>query len=201
MRIFKRFNLKHEQFIVFVGRMTQRKGLAKFLRECFPAVIAKRPDLGLLVIGHEPSGSLNQRGEESSVAAVTELGLEQHVTFVGKLSDTDLIEGYTFASAQIFPLRDVAGDVEGFGMVAIEAAACGTPTIAFDVGGVADAVTPQNGYLVAAGDYARFAQCLLEAVEHGKPTASACNFVFAWPVYHDRIRQVIESQLAPGQAV
>lgn len=61
--------------------------------------------------------------------------------------------------------RDVPGDVEGFGMVAIEAAAHGLPTVAFDVGGVADAVlVGRTGELAPAADYQTFASAVSRAL-------------------------------------
>ena len=70
---------------------------------------------------------------------------------------------YTQADVHIFPILDLPGDVEGFGMVAIEAAAYGVSTVTFDVGGVADAVNSGvSGVLVKPGDYRAFSASVQE---------------------------------------
>lgn len=59
---------------------------------------------------------------------VEELGLSQHVTFLGYLSQSDLVQQYKGASALIYPSK-----IEGFGIPPLEALACGTPVIASDI--------------------------------------------------------------------
>ena len=85
----------------------------------------------------------------------------------------------------MFPVRDMPGDVEGFGMVAIEAAAHGLPTVAFDVGGVADAVADGvSGRLVRSGDEEAFAAAVLaELAQAGtgrRERARAFATSFSW---------------------
>lgn len=191
-----------KRYIVFVGRMTERKGLSAFLRESFVHIIKAAPGTGLVVIGHEPSHSLNKRGEEAKVLeTVDAMQLTNHVKFLGKLTDGGLMQAYAHADVQIFPLQEVSGDVEGFGMVAIEAASCGTPTVAFNVGGVSDAVTHRNGLLVPTKDYAQFATGVIKFLGKDKPSASQCREFaaqFAWPNYNKKIKEIL-SALAPSR--
>lgn len=192
--------IKEDRFFLFVGRMTERKGLAAFLEHSFADIAQRTDDVALVIVGHEPSESLNQRGEEAAVlSAVKALDLDHRVYFPGKLPDEELWAAYRLASAHVFPLRDIPGDVEGFGMVAVEAAACGTPTVAFHAGGVADAVSQDNGYLVPAGDYAQFTQRLLDLLEQKSPDEHQCRkhaSGYTWSRYHAQIREQIE-QLLP----
>lgn len=190
-------NLPFEHFLVFAGRLTKRKGLSVFLQHIFPLILERAPELGLVVIGQEPQHSLNKLGEEAAVRnAVLENNLEGKVTFVGKLSDANLLLGFAAATAHVFPLLEVAGDIEGFGMVAIEAAACGTPTVAFDAGGVADAVSPMNGHLVEAGDYETFAERVLQIAETGLPDSRSCQehaANFEWDIYNEYFWQALST--------
>ena len=81
---------------------------------------------------------------------------------------------------------------EGFGMVAIEAAAHGLPTVAFATGGIVDAVAPgQSGHLVPPGDYPALAKAALHVLADDpgawQPRASAFAAQFAWPVMGQKL--------------
>src|SRR5690606_3589327 len=102
---------------------------------------------------------------ESIQAQAEQTGVAGHLRFLGVITDAQLATAYEAADVHIFPVRYIPGDPEGFGMVAIEAAAHGTPTVAFATGGVIDAVASgQSGQLVPPGDYAALAQAALEAL-------------------------------------
>lgn len=190
-----RHGIPFDRYLLFVGRLTRRKGLAPFLRCCLPRILREIPGCGLVVVGQDPAHSLNRLGEEHAVMhALAEADLGARVHFLGTLSDEDLLACYTAAALQVFPLVDVPGDVEGFGMVAVEAAACGTPTVAFRLGGVTDAVCPQNGRLVPPGDYAAFAAAVVELLHTGKPDAESCREFarqFEWERYHEKFRDAL----------
>ena len=94
----------------------------------------------------------------------------------------------------MFPLIDTPGDVEGFGMVAVEAAAHGTPTVAFDCGGVGDAVVDgENGLLVPAGDYAGFNDATLQLLQNSsRDRARQFAAQFSWENYGSQFQSCIE---------
>jgi phosphatidylinositol alpha-1,6-mannosyltransferase len=153
--------------LVSVGRMTPRKGLAEFARKAFPQIVARYPAACLVVVGNEApdalAGGVAGAARAGFEQAISELGLAANVCNVGTCSDAMLSAVYRAASVHVFPVIPVPGDVEGFGMVALEAAAHGLPTVAFDVGGIADAVGEgESGYLVESGDYAAFASRVVE---------------------------------------
>ena len=195
----QRHALPFARYLVFTGRMTRRKGLSGFLQNILPTILASEPDIGLVVVGEDPLDSLNQLGEQAEILQqIVSLGLQQKVVFLGKLSDSDLEICYADAALQIFPLIEVPGDVEGFGMVAIEAAACGTPTVAFELGGVADALSAKNGYLVPAGDFKLFAACVVTILRDGEPDAEQCRDharQFTWLTYNEKMRKLIDEPL------
>lgn len=195
----QRHAIPFPRYLVFTGRMTKRKGLSEFLRRALPIILLSEPDIGLVVVGENPRDSLNRLGEEERILeAISSLDLQKNVLFLGKLNDADLDICYAEASVQVFPLVVVQGDVEGFGMVAIEAAACGTPTVAFELGGVADAITDRNGYLVPPGDFEAFAKFTLCALREGKPTSEQCLThaqQFTWQIYNEKMRELIDETL------
>lgn len=192
----RRHTIGFERYLVFTGRMTKRKGLSGFLQHILPLILQSAPDIGVVVVGEDPLNSLNQLGEQAEIQnQIALLGLHNTVVFVGKLSDRDLEIGYAEAAVQIFPLIEVPGDVEGFGMVAIEAAACGTPTVAFELGGVADAVSARNGHLVPPDDFKLFAELVVDVLRTGQPNAEQCLAharKFTWETYNKSMRKLID---------
>ena len=89
------------------------------------------------------------------------------------------------------------GDVEGFGMVAVEAAVHGTPTVAFDCGGVSDAVAEGvNGALITAGNYTDFGQAITRVVQADmRDSASSFASQFSWDSYCAQVEQGIKRVL------
>ncbi len=177
--------LADNKIVLSVGRMVPRKGLAEFLENAWPLVIDAQPDAILLVVGDTPDDALLQDagGAKRLVDAIGRCG-KQTVRFLGTVDDQTLWNCYAAADTLVFPLLRVRGDVEGFGMVAIEAAASGTPTVAFPVGGVVDAVSDgANGVLVPEGDYKAFAEAVVSICRGAPPLASDCRnhaLQFSW---------------------
>lgn len=182
-----RLGLRDGPLMVSVGRLTRRKGLAGFVRDVLPRVLAVRPTACLLVIGDDAPHALVGRGDhlrnEIESLALTN-GTSQAIRFLGPRSDAELAALLAAAEVHVFPVIDVPGDVEGFGMVAIEAAAQGLATVAYAVGGIPDAVVePDTGRLCPAGDAATFAQAVIAAIEvandpvrRGRCIAAAARF-------------------------
>lgn len=159
----------HERrLLLSVGRIHPRKGLAAFVERALPALVAAYPDLLLAIVGEEPRNALlRARAEkERIVRAARSVGVEGNVVFAGIVADDMLKAAYEESDVLVFPVLDRPGDVEGFGMVAVEAAAHGLPTVAFAVGGVIDAVAENvSGRLVAAGDYDGFVTAVKMVLE------------------------------------
>ena len=172
-----RLGFEGKKIVLFVGRMVRRKGLAELLEKAWPRIVAAEPDALLLVAGDSPDNALvkDPDGAARLVQAVERHGADT-VHFLGSVEDDVLWSCYMAAEALVFPLIRVSGDVEGFGMVAIEAAASGTPTVAFPVGGVVDAVADgANGILVQEGDYAAFADAVISICRGGPPDRLSCR--------------------------
>ncbi len=158
------WDLGKRPVLLSVGRLTRRKGLAEFVALALPQIVAERPDVLLAVIGDEAVDALHGAGgseRKRILAAAAATGVADNIRFLGRLDEAGLHAAYLGADCHVFPVLDLPGDVEGFGMVALESAAHGLRTVAFNVGGVADAVAVgRTGELVAAGDYAGFARAV-----------------------------------------
>ena len=192
--------------LLSVGRLTPRKGLVEFVRHALPAILAREPATRLLVIGDDARDAVHSaRDSERAriVGIAEETGIAHALRLLPPCDDAALSEAYQAADVHVFPVREVPGDVEGFGMVAIEAAAHGLPTVAFDVGGVADAVVPaRSGEIVRAADYAAFADAVVDAIARAGDLASrqACRLAaqaFDWDAFDARLRALLFPQSAP----
>lgn len=188
--------------LLSVGRLTTRKGLAEFVGHALPTIVARHPNARLLIIGDQAQDALHRgrgAGFERVRAAAEARGLVPNVAWLGPCSEEELADAYQAADAHVFPVRDLPGDVEGFGMVAIEAAAHGLATVAFDVGGVADAVMDgRNGQLVRADDHAAFARAVLDVLaspDRAARSAEARAFAqrFSWERFGREVIEALEA--------
>jgi phosphatidylinositol alpha-1,6-mannosyltransferase len=126
--------LAEKKVIVSVGRLVHRKG-QDFLIESMPQILKQVPDAHLLLVGQGP---YRERLEK----LVTEHSLQKSVSFIGRIQYKDL-PGY-ICVGDIFAMpsrsRFAGLEVEGLGIVYLEASACGLPVIAGTSGGAPDAV-------------------------------------------------------------
>ncbi len=187
--------------LVSVGRFTQRKGLAAFVRDALPAIVRRVPDVVFVIVGAEAVEALHgaRSGEQARVEqAAREAGVEGHVLFAGRCDQPTLESALSDAQCHVFPVLDLPGDVEGFGMVALEAASFGLPSVAFRVGGVPDAIDDgRTGRLLPPGDYAGFADAVVEELQRGgSPEARALCREFArarsWEAFCTRIGALLD---------
>lgn len=190
----QRYQLGERRLLLSVGRLAPRKGLREFVEHALPSIICNAPDAVLAIVGEAPANALLAREQtrESIQSAAAAHGVSEHIRFLGRLSEQELACAYESAALHIFPVRQLPGDPEGFGMVAIEAAAHGLPTVAFATGGVVDAVAEgESGHLVASGDYLSLAQAALQILADGpgawQTRASAFAAQFAWPVMGQKL--------------
>ena len=198
-----RHGLGQRPLLLAVGRLVARKGLPEFVSFALPALVRAMPDLLLVVIGEQPQQAIRR---EPAVlprlrAAIAQHGLQQHVLLRGHADDAEVGEACVAAQVFVFPLIAIAGDVEGFGMVAAEAAACGLRSVAFDEGGVADALLAGvTGTLIARGDYAALVQAIIKELQDDDSGARrvACRDAaraFAWAHYGERMLAVVARHL------
>jgi phosphatidylinositol alpha-1,6-mannosyltransferase len=141
-QLLSRYQLGDTFVFVTVCRLVQKKGVDMALR-AFHGVAARYPDCRFLIVG---SGDY----EQTLKAMVTELGIAHLVRFAGEVAEDELAAHYCLGDVFVMPNRRLAnGDTEGFGLVFLEANACGLPVIAGRDGGSPDAVkNGQNGLVV-----------------------------------------------------
>ncbi|MBK9469997.1 MAG: glycosyltransferase family 4 protein, partial [Gammaproteobacteria bacterium] len=130
-----------DKLLLSVGRLSRRKGFDQVIR-CLPGLLPEFPNLQYALIGI---------GEDQAYleAQARECGVEAHVHLLGHVSVADLPRWYNAADVFVLPNREIDGDTEGFGMVFVEASACGVPVVAGQAGGTASSVNEGvSGYRV-----------------------------------------------------
>lgn len=200
----RRHDLDGRPLLLSVGRLSERKGLREFVSRALPTIAAAHPDVVLLIVGDAPRQALhaNAQTPDSIRVAAQAVGVADHLRFLGTITDyAELGSIYRAADAHVFPVRSIPGDPEGFGMVAVEAAAHGLPTVAFATGGVVDALAEgQSGYLVVPGDYDAFAMAVIRALATDNVMGSSCRKFaaqFAWPLFGTRVAEQL-AEIAPA---
>jgi D-inositol-3-phosphate glycosyltransferase len=152
-----------DRMLLFVGRIEPLKGIDTLLR-AMGLLAHECPtwanQICVAVIGGDPNTTENEEMERLK-AIRAELGITDLVTFLGARDQNKLHHYYSAAEAVIMPSH-----YESFGMVALEAMACGTPVIASEVGGLAYLVQDgETGFHVPDGDPAALASTIARLVE------------------------------------
>ena len=130
---------EHRPLLLTVRNLERRMGLDLLLR-AMARVKARVPEALLLLGG---AGSL--RGELEALGAA--LGLDGHVRFLGFIPDRTLPAFYQAADVFVLPTREL----EGFGLVTVEALACGTPVLGTRVGATPEILAPLSPSLIFRG--------------------------------------------------
>lgn len=203
----QRHQLGRRPLLLSVGRLSSRKGLREFVTHALPAIVAMHPELLLLIVGDTPKDAVHAEAQTpaSIREAAQQAGVGSNVRFLGVITDYDeLGEIYRAADVHVFPVRELPGDPEGFGMVAVEAAAHGLPTVSFATGGIVDAVAEgESGRHVAPGNYTAFADAVLEMLADADTWPTGCIAFasrFAWPTFGGQIVRELQHVLAPSHA-
>ena len=161
-----------DKMLLFVGRIEPLKGIDTLIK-AIAIMREKDVDVCLAVIGGETDTSAACQNEEMERLKVIreQIGLADLVAFLGKRSQDTLPYYYSAAEAVVVPSH-----YESFGMVALEALACGAPVVASEVGGLAylvqDGVT---GFTVPSDDPEALAGKLIVLLQDKKLREQMCN--------------------------
>jgi phosphatidylinositol alpha-1,6-mannosyltransferase len=144
-----RYGLAGRPVVVCVSRLVRRKGQDTLIR-AWPAVKKRVPGAALLIVGAGPyAADLHRLGERTGVPA--------SVHFTGSVPPAELAAHYAAGDVFAMPCRTRRGglDVEGLGLVYLEASATGLPVVGGDSGGAPDAILDgESGYVVGGTDVA-----------------------------------------------
>ncbi|WP_460490870.1 glycosyltransferase family 4 protein, partial [Corynebacterium nasicanis] len=176
--------------VVCVSRLVPRKGQDMLIR-VWPRVLERHPEARLRIIGSGPH-------ERTLRALAAPLGAA--VEFTGPLDTTALRDA--LAAADIFAMpartRGRGLDVEGLGIVYLEAQACGVPVIAGDSGGAPETVTPETGLVVDGRDEDQLTDALLTLLDDpdraagmGQAGRRYALAEWTWEIMGARLRDIL----------
>lgn len=188
--------------LVSVGRHQERKGFQWFTAEVMP----RFPSGVLYLVTGE--GPMTGRIRE----AVDRHGLASSVRLLGKVPEETLGRLYRGADLFVMPNVPVPGDIEGFGVVMLEAGMCGMPVVAADLEGISDVIREgENGHLVPPRDADAFARVIsayrgdpARIAEASRRAAAHTAGHFGWPAIADRFVRLLADRLerrAPPELV
>lgn len=193
----EKHGLKGKRVLLSVGRLTTRKGLREFVELSLPAIVQAEPDVMLVVVGEVPRNSLGAsiQNVANIKSAATKAGVSEYIIFLGVITaPAELATAYEAADVHVFPVRHIPDDPEGFGMVAIEAAAHGVPTAAFATGGIVDAVRDEeSGYLAGVDNYSELSDRTLQLLKQPLSKANISKFAqsFAWGKFGEGMQKAM----------
>ncbi|MCP3786136.1 glycosyltransferase family 4 protein [Micromonospora sp. A3M-1-15] len=151
-RVRVRLGLADRPVVVCVSRLVPRKGQDMLIR-AMPEIRRRVPDAALLVVGGGPYRATLEK-------LARQIGVERDVVFTGSVPSAELPAHYAAGDVYAMPCRtrNRGLDVEGLGIVYLEASATGLPVVAGDSGGAPDAVREgETGYVVRGRDVAQLA--------------------------------------------
>lgn len=178
-----------------VGRLVPRKGVEWFVSNVMPAL---PDDVVYLIAGEGPDRTRIE-------SAIAKHNLASRVRLLGSVTDAGLEDLYNGADLYIMPNIPVPNDMEGFGLVMLEAGLCGLPTIGSNLEGIADVISDgENGHLVRPLNVEAFRSAILRYYSDPQLLASASTRAreftlskFGWNGVVDRyvaqVRQLVQA--------
>ena len=174
--------LENRHILVTVGRLVRRKGVAWFVEHVMPRLNSRYL---YLIVGAGPE-------KDRILKLVRRHQLEDHVLMLGQRSNADRNILLNAADMFIMPNITVAGDVEGFGIVALEAGSCGLPVIASNIQGIRDAVLDgKTGMLVEEQNVADFVNAIHNLNLEKAQIRATVMTTFDWSRVYDQYFEII----------
>jgi len=185
--LLRRYGLRDGPVLMTMGRLVGRKRQKGFDRvlDVLPGLLDTHPNLTYLIAGKGPDRSRLE-------AKAEELGVRDHVVFAGYVPESEKADHFRLADAYVMPSQG-----EGFGLVVLEALACGVPVIGSTADGTAEAL--QHGRFGAVVDPTDN-DALLEAIRHtlrddSPVDTEAVRTYYGEPAYRERLHRLLDTVL------
>jgi phosphatidylinositol alpha-1,6-mannosyltransferase len=174
----------NKQCVLFVGRLIPRKGL-QFLVEAAKYLIKERAETMFVIVGDGPL-------RNPLVSQLKKTGLSRNFMFLGDVSEDVLPAMYNYADVFVFPSIQ-----EGLGIALLEAQATAKPVVAFNQGGVREAVLNEKTGLLVKRDSQELADALVRLLSDkdlsqrmGRMGRRFVSANFSWETCAERMLQV-----------
>lgn len=181
--------------LLTVGRLVKRKGVAWFIKNVLPSLVTTHPKLVYLVVG--------EGGMRTEIEAVIQTSaMQDHVRILGRIHDELYKATYNGADVFVMPNIKVVGDMEGFGLVLLEASLCERPIVAADLEGIADAVVDgKNAVLIKTEDAAAFEREVGRFLDNPKAARAFGSQSRAFTLDHYQWSKIARTYLSYFEAV
>jgi D-inositol-3-phosphate glycosyltransferase len=190
------------RLLLFVGRLERLKGVEVAIRALSLLRDRRHDDVRLLILG-EDSHENDESEKDRLKAIATEVGVRDRVDFVGSVAHHELPYFYAAADVCVMPSYS-----ESFGLVALEAQACGCPVVASTVSGLRSVVRDEvSGYLIDQHDAAAYAERIgrlladRELAEQMGRRGRLLAQRFSWTRTADRLEVLFEGLIERNQAL
>lgn len=188
--LLERYCLQGKTVLLTVARLVPRKG-HRLVLYALAQIAAEFPQVQYVVVGTGPE-------EHALRQLAQEVGLGKRVTFVGSVEQEILPDIYNLCDIMVMPNREEHGDIEGFGMVFLEANAAGKPVIGGRSGGAIEAIEEgRSGFLVNPHDANELAGCLKRLLldhglreELGSAGLQRVRTEFDWKLRAEQLREI-----------
>jgi phosphatidylinositol alpha-1,6-mannosyltransferase len=188
--------LENKKIIISVGRLVHRKGQDKLI-EAMPQILQKVPNAHLLLVGEGPYRSHLEK-------LANKLSMNHNITFAGRILYNNLPSYLSAADLFAMPSRSrfFGLEVEGLGIVYLEASACGIPVVAGNSGGAPDAVIEGvTGLCVDGTDINQIANAVLDICGDAKRAsnmgAAGRNWIvdqWRWEIWSKEFNSLLAEQ-------
>lgn len=180
------FSITSQPVLLSVGRLVKRKGVMWFLEHVF---LSLPKNTLYIIVG---KGKL----EQEIIDFIKFHNLQSRIFLFTDLRDQQLASCYKIASIFIMPNIPVPNDMEGFGIVALEAGSAGLPVIASDIEGISDAISHnKNGFLIKSQNADEYRKTIYSFLKHplaarllGKRAKQYNEIHFSWEVICNRYK-------------
>jgi glycosyltransferase involved in cell wall biosynthesis len=188
-KIKHQIGISNKQCVLFVGRLIPRKGLP-FLVEAAKHIVKERSETAFVVVGNGPL-------KNHLISYLEKINLSGSFVFLGDVNEGMLAALYNCADVFVFPSIQ-----EGLGIVLLEAQATAKPVVAFDVGGVHEAMLDKETGLLVKPDSRELADVILRLLSDrslrermGRKGREFVSSNFSWDVCAQRMLQVYREAL------
>lgn len=193
--LIRELDLEGKQVIVCVGRLVHRKGQDKLL-EALPRILLQHPDVVLLFVG---VGPLRKKLDQ----LVQKFDLTPYVRFIGRVNYESLPQYFQLGDLFVMPSRSrLAGlEVEGLGIVYLEASACGLAVVAGTSGGAPDAVLQgETGVVVDGTNLDEITDVINDLLDHpaklkmmGIAGRTWAEERWSWQIWGERFKELLNN--------